>query len=252
MVPQGLDSTPHRLHNHSEALEPLTVEQVLTRLEQCFGIPRPVSPGGLSFHPDLLDELVGTILSQKTTVRISGAEQVHNSSRAFRALKAAFPRWEQVLTADPEALALIIRPGGLPNLKAVRIQELLAEIQNQQGSLQLDFLAELDNERALDYLLSLKGVGLKTATCVLLFGLGRDLCPVDTHVHRLANRLGLVRAKHPDETFAQLSGRIPVGKAYSLHINLIRLGKRICKARMPECGRCPLRRECPSALLRQR
>ncbi|MFQ3612667.1 MAG: endonuclease III [Cyanobacteriota bacterium] len=244
MIPQGLDSTPQRLRNHSEALEPLTLEQVLTRLEQCFGIPRPVGPGNMPFYPDLLDELVGTILSQNTTD--------HNSSRAFRALKAAYPHWEQVLTADPEALALIIRPGGLANLKAARIQELLAEIQDRQGSLQLDFLAELDTEQALDYLLSLKGVGLKTATCVLLFGLGRDLCPVDTHVHRVANRLGLVRAKAPDDTFVQLSSHIPVGKAYSLHINLIRLGKRICKARMPECGRCPLRRECPSALLRQR
>ncbi|MCJ2542702.1 endonuclease III [Synechococcus bigranulatus str. 'Rupite'] len=224
----------------------------MTRLEQCFGIPRPVSPGDVSFHPDLLDELVGAILSQNTTVRVSGAEPFHNRSRAFRALKAAYPHWEQVLTADPEALALILRPGGLANLKAARIQELLAEIQDRQGSLQLNFLAELDTEQALDYLLSLKGVGLKTATCVLLFGLGRDLCPVDTHVHRVANRLGLVRAKAPDDTFVQLSSHIPVGKAYSLHINLIRLGKRICKARMPECGRCPLRRECPSALLRQR
>ncbi|MEN9229643.1 MAG: hypothetical protein Q6L68_01940 [Thermostichus sp. DG02_5_bins_236] len=245
-----MDSTP--LRNHSEALEPLTLEQVLTRLEQCFGIPKPVSSGGAPYYPNLLDELVGTILSQNTTVRVSGAQHFHNSSRAFRALKAAYPHWEQVLTADPEALALIIRPGGLANLKAARIQELLAEIQDRQGSLQLDFLTELDTEQALNYLLSLKGVGLKTATCVLLFGLGRDLCPVDTHVHRVANRLGLVRAKAPDDTFVQLSSHIPIGKSYSLHINLIRLGKRICKARMPECGRCPLRRECPSVLLRQR
>ncbi len=253
MVQQRLDSLSYRLRDGAEEVEiptPLlsnadAIEQLLTRLEQCFGIPKRASnSGGVSVYPDLLDELVGTILSQNTTD--------HNSSRAFRALKAAFPSWEEVLAADPEDLALIIRSGGLANLKAARIQEILAAIRERQGSLKLDFLAELDNEGALDYLLSLKGVGLKTATCVLLFGLGRDLCPVDTHVHRVANRLGLVRAKHPDDTFAQLSARIPEGKAYSLHINLIRLGKRICKARMPECGRCPLRRECPSALLRQR
>ncbi|MFS8799988.1 endonuclease III domain-containing protein [Synechococcus sp. R60.3] len=213
------------------------MESLLMRLEQCFGIPQQ-APNGLSPHPDLLDELVGTILSQNTTDT--------NSSRAFRALKAAFPSWEAVLAADPADLAQVIRSGGLAHLKAVRIQEILAAIQERQGSLSLDFLRELDDAGALDFLLSLKGVGLKTATCVLLFGLGRDLCPVDTHVHRVANRLGLVRAKHPDDTFAQLSPQIPRGKAYSLHVNFVRLGKRICKARMPECGRCPLRPTCPS------
>ncbi len=261
MVQQRLDSLSNRLRGRAEEVEiptPLlsnadATEQLLTRLEQCFGIPkRPSNSGGVPVYPDLLDELVGTILSQNTTVREAGPRHFHNSSRAFRALKAAFPSWEEVLAANPEDLALIIRPGGLANLKAARIQEILAAIQERQGSLKLGFLADMENESALDYLLSLKGVGLKTATCVLLFGLGRDLCPVDTHVHRVANRLGLVRAKHPDDTFVQLSARIPEGKAYSLHVNLIRLGKRICKARMPECGRCPLRRECPSALLRQR
>ncbi len=255
MVQQRLDRDPlvRRLPEQTSAwLEPrsaqanpnpIAVEALLARLEQCFGIPqRPCSPNGLP--PDLLDELVGTLLSQNTTD--------HNSSRAFRALKAAFPSWEAVLAADPTELAQVIRPGGLAHLKAARIQEILAAIVEQQGSLSLDFLRELDDANALAYLLSLKGVGLKTATCVLLFGLGRDLCPVDTHVHRVANRLGLVRTRHPDETFAQLAPRIPVGKAYSLHVNLVRLGKRICKARLPECGRCPLRHECPSALLRQR
>ncbi|MEN9222822.1 MAG: endonuclease III domain-containing protein, partial [Thermostichus sp. BF3_bins_97] len=191
-----MDSLPHRLRDHFEAVDPPTIEHLLTRLEQCFGIPKPSNTGGgVPVCPDLLDELVGMILSQNTTVRVRGVQHFHNSSRAFRALKAAFPSWEAVLAADPEELALVIRSaGGLANPKVTRIQEVLAAIRERQGSLELGFLAEMETDSALDYLLSLKGMGLKTATCVLLFGLGHDLCPVDAHVHRVANRLGLVRA----------------------------------------------------------
>ncbi len=248
MIPPGLDSTPQPLPKHPPALDPPTVEQVLTQLEQCFGLPKPLTPSS----PNLLDELIGRLLCHNSPLRAAGPEAASANSPALRALKTAYPNWEQVLTADPEALALVLPGGSLAALTVARLQALLAEIQHRQGSLQLNFLADLETQDALNYLLSLKGVGLQTAASVLLFGLGRDLCPVDTHVHRVANRLGLVRAKHPDETFVQLAHRIPAGKAYSLHVNLGRLGKRICKARMPECGRCPLRRACPSALLRQR
>ncbi|NJL97940.1 MAG: endonuclease III [Synechococcaceae cyanobacterium RM1_1_27] len=207
----------------------------LSILEQVFGIPYfRHSPEG-----DLLDELVGTILSQNTSDT--------NSRRAFRALKQRYATWESVLNADPDHLEETIRGGGLAAIKSRRIQIILKEIQEREGSLSLHRLGALPNQEGMDYLLSLNGVGCKTAACVLMFGLGRDLCPVDTHVHRVANRLGWVKTRQPDQTYGALQDQIPVGKAYSLHINLIRLGKTVCTARQPDCTHCPLAAYCPSA-----
>lgn len=232
-----------------------TLNQIIDHLEQALGkpqhdlasvqptseekIPGPHGQSSTSRSKDLLDELVGTILSQNTSDR--------NSSRAFRSLKQAFPNWEAVADAEPEALIESIRSGGLANIKARRIQAILWEIQAQQGKISLQFLLEKTNDRVIEYLTSLNGVGPKTAACVLLFGMARDICPVDTHVHRISNRLGLVHTRHADQTFQQLRHQIPEGRAYSFHVCLIRLGKRICKSRAPHCHRCPLQQICPSA-----
>lgn len=229
---------------------------ILDHLEKAFGQPRrqhpdpetsglhgrtpaPRSRSTTSKSKDLLDELVGTILSQNTSDR--------NSSRAFRSLKSTFPTWQAVATADPEDLIEAIRSGGLANIKARRIQAILQEIQTQQGQISLQFLRDKTNDQVIEYLTALDGVGLKTATCVLLFGMDRDVCPVDTHVHRISNRLGLVNTRQPDQTYHHLRDLIPVGRAYRFHVSLIRLGKRICKARDPHCHRCPLREICPAA-----
>jgi len=104
----------------------------------------------------------------------------------------------------------------------------------------LDFLRKMTNKNALTHLLAFNGVGHKTAYCVLMFGMGRDLCPVDTHIHRIANRLGLVQTKHADETHIEFAKLLPKGKAYAAHINLIRLGRAICKSQSPQCHACPL------------
>ncbi len=207
----------------------------LSILEQVFGIPyfRDAPEG------DLLDELVGTILSQNTSDT--------NSRRAFEVLKQRYATWESVLNADPDQLEETIRAGGLAAIKSRRIQVILREIQEREGSLSLHRLSTVSNQEAMKYLLSLKGVGCKTAACLLMFGLGRDLCPVDTHVHRVANRLGWVKTRQPDHTYEALQDQIPVGRAYSLHINLIRLGKIVCTARQPNCTHCPLAAYCPSA-----
>lgn len=222
--------------NRHAAVQPMpSLVAGLSVLEQVFGVPYARRDPS----QDLLDDLIATLLSQNTTDT--------NSRRAFLNLKQHYPHWEQILAVDPDTVAAVIRSGGLAAIKSRRIQEILYEVQQREGSLSLSRLSASSNQQVLDYLLSLKGIGLKTAACVLMFGLGRDICPVDTHVHRVANRLGWVQTRQADQTFWALHSRIPVGKAYSLHVNLIRLGKQICTARPPDCGHCPLATHCPSA-----
>ncbi len=220
----------------------LTFRELVLQLEQLYGVPKRTkrdAEGAVHFQPDLLDELVGTILSQNTTDK--------NSSHAFESLKTSFPTWEQVLSAPTRKLADAIKIGGLANIKAKRIKAILAELHKKHGRLSLEHLREMNTNEAMTYLQSFKGVGFKTAACVLMFGLHRDLCPVDTHIHRILNRLGLLTTKHADETFLQLQPLIPKGKSYSLHINLIRHGKQVCKAQTPNCVHCLLADSCAFA-----
>jgi len=220
----------------------LTLQELVVQLEKLYGNPTRTkrdAEGAVHFQPDLLDELIGTILSQNTTDR--------NSSRAFESLKQSFPTWESVLSAPTRKLTSAIKIGGLANTKAKRIKAILAELKKKTGQLSLAHLNEMTTEDAMTYLQSFNGVGFKTAACVLMFGLGREICPVDTHIHRILNRLGVLSTKHADETFLQLQPLIPKGKAYSLHINLIRHGKQVCKAQTPNCVQCILAEACTFA-----
>jgi endonuclease-3 len=220
----------------------LTFQELVLQLEKLYGTPTRTkrdAEGAVHFQLDLLDELIGTILSQNTTDK--------NSSRAFHSLKASFPTWESVLSAPTRKLTDTIKIGGLANIKAKRIKAILAELQTKTGQLSLASIRNMKTEDAMGYLQGFKGVGFKTAACVLMFGLNRDLCPVDTHIHRILNRLGLLNTKHADETFLQLQPLIPKGKSYSLHINLIRHGKQICKAQAPNCVQCVLAEDCAFA-----
>jgi endonuclease-3 len=186
---------------------------------------------------DPLSGLVGTILSQSTTDV--------NSERAFAALRARFPTWEQVRAAPREAVADAIRCGGLAQSKSARIKEILDTLAERHGSLRLDGLDALPVAQARAALCSLRGVGPKTASCVLLFNLGRPAFPVDTHVHRLSRRIGFAAptaspAQVQDLVEANLSPR----RRYAFHINLIRHGRALCKAQRPQCHQCPVRPLC--------
>jgi endonuclease-3 len=214
---------------------PRRVRAILARLQKRFGDlapPRSVDP---------LDELILTVLSQHTSDI--------NAERAFRHLRAAFPKgWAQVVRAPSERVADAIRSGGLANTKAPRIQEILGEIRRREGAYQLTRLTEMTDGEARDYLTSLPGIGPKTAAVVLSFALGRDALPVDTHVHRVSRRLGLI----PPKTSAERADRllhvlVPDGLRTSLHVALIRLGREICKAPVPRCRQCPLNDLCPTA-----
>ena len=191
-----------------------------------------------------LDELVLTILSQHTSDA--------NSGRAFRSLMERFESWEAVRDADPAEIADAIRSGGLARIKAVRIKELLLHLTEERGRPSLDFLCEMGIQAARGYLLGLRGVGPKTAACVLLFSCGLPAFPVDTHVHRVTRRLGLIPPDATaEEAHESLEGLIPPEEFYPFHINLIVHGRRVCKASRPRCEVCVLAARCDHFVGRQ-
>ena len=189
---------------------------------------------------DPLDELILTVLSQHTSDL--------NAGRSFVSLRQRFPSWDRVVRARTASVADAIRSGGLADSKAPRIQAILREIRGREGSFDLSRLRDLDDAEAAAYLTSLPGIGPKTAAVVLAFSLGRDAIPVDTHVHRVTKRLGLVPATGSAERAGRLLHElVPDGLRTSLHVGLIRLGREICKAGIPRCRRCPLKDLCPTA-----
>jgi len=192
---------------------------------------------------DPLGSLIATILSQNTNDT--------NSGRAYDAMRAAYPTWEKVLAADPGELEEVLRPGGLAKTKGRRIQKILRAIATQ-GPLDLGYLRKLPDEDAEDALLAFDGVGLKTARCVLVFALGRDSFPIDTHIERVLKRLGIVPGKMAvDKAHRHIQPLLPKGRSYALHVGLITHGRRVCHARNPECEPCALRRGCEYAKRRR-
>ena len=218
-----------------DIFELVAIEEVLELLEQEYG-PRKWQP-----NSDPIDVLIGTILSQNTSDA--------NSGRAFASLKASFDSWEDVALAPAEHIARLIQSGGLHQIKAVRIKQVLEQIEKEQGRISLDFLKSKTMAEAEDYLMSLPGVGHKTARCVLLFSLGKPSLPVDTHIFRVAKRLGLINSKVSiEKAHSLLQEQIPPSKVYQFHILMIEHGRRVCHARQPRCDRCILRSICPSSL----
>jgi endonuclease-3 len=206
--------------------------QVVQILEHTMGVPQRENP----LNP--LDNLMLTILSQNTNDR--------NRDIAYQRLRSRFPAWENVLNAEVKDIAEAIRPAGLANQKSQRIRDILRWIQDNYGQLSLDFLCHINPQDVMETFCQLKGVGVKTIAVVLMFSCGVDIFPVDTHVHRLCRRIGLVppETKSPEKTFALMQDNVPHGKAFSLHINLINHGRTICKARKPLCEQCPLTKIC--------
>jgi endonuclease-3 len=209
-----------------------TPAEVLARLRVYYGSPEPRRSDGP------LAELVQTILSQNTSDV--------NTERAFASLWSRFGDWQAIAAAPTSAIADAIRSGGLAEIKAPRIKGVLEAIQRDRGTLSLDFLAELPVDEARAYLTSLGGVGPKTAACVLLFALGMPALPVDTHVHRVSKRLGLIGERiSPEAAHRLLESAIPPAEMFDAHMLLIRHGRVICKALRPRCETCPLGDVCP-------
>jgi endonuclease-3 len=195
--------------------------------------------GDLEWRPstDPLSELILTILSQHTSDL--------NRDRAFQSMKERFPTWEEVRDAPTHELADAIRSGGLANVKAPRIQEVLRQISEERTELSLDFLYETPVEEAKVWLAGFRGVGPKTAACVLMFACGMPVLPVDTHVYRVSHRIGLIGPRtNAEKAHAELEAIVEPGKRYNFHIYLISYGRDVCHAQRPLCEQCVVAQWC--------
>lgn len=216
------------------------LERVYELLTDAYGVPKN--------EPDYdpLGGLIGTILSQHTSDI--------NSDRAYQQLVSTFLTWEEVRDAPTHIVAETIRSGGLANIKAVRIQDVLLTLTEEQqkrgGTKSLsdylyDELKRRTSEDAWQYLRSMPGVGPKTAACVLMFNLNLPVMPVDTHVWRVSKRLGLIGPKvSANQAHNIFDKMVPPEWVFSLHVNLIRHGRQVCHAQRPDCPHCPLYNEC--------
>lgn len=187
---------------------------------------------------DPLDELVFIILSQMTTFQ--------SFERVYARLKASVPRWDDLLLIPLRTLKRTIKDAGLSNQKAPRLKAIFARLKRDFGSVSLEPLRAMSDLQAEEYLVSLPGVQRKTAKCVLMYSLGREVLPVDTHVLRVARRLGLTTAASIcDAAHASLEDVISPRFRYDFHVNAISHGRTICLAKVPRCGSCILNRICP-------
>ena len=214
----------------------------------CRRLAKAYGPVELGDRGPVLDELVGTILSQNTSDT--------NSHAAFEELTRRFPDWDAVRRAPARRIAAAIRRGGLAEQKAPRIKRILQQVQAERAELSLEFLRDVPPAEAMEYLTAFDGIGPKTAACVLLFACRQPVLPVDTHVHRVSRRLGLIgpnvdAARAHDE----LPRLVPPRLVLDFHVGLIRHGRRVCRARNPGCEECPLLDLCeegPRVLKRSR
>ena len=207
---------------------PRRLRTILERLREVYGRPVP------RVHGAPVDELILTVLSQNTNDR--------NRDVAYARLRERFASWAAVRDALVADVEDAIRPGGLAPTKAVRIQQILRAL----GDDDLAWTEDAPLEEARDYLCELPGVGRKTAACVLLFSYGRPDVPVDTHVYRVGARLGLWRPNAPlDEAHDEMLRLARGSDPYEAHVALIRHGRRTCTARSPRCRECPLLSLCP-------
>ena len=210
------------------------VQEIHRRLKLAYG---PLEPPR---QWDPLEELVFTILSQNTSDT--------NSERAYASLRERYPTWEGLAASRPSQIASAIRGGGLANVKAPRILAVLREIRRREGGFDLSWMHAASDEEVDAYLSSLPGVGPKTVACVLAFSLGRPALPVDTHVHRVATRLGLIPPGMPaSKAHPALADLVLPRLRISMHVGLINHGRAICRAGRPRCEECALVDLCPTA-----
>ena len=209
-----------------------STRRILTLLTAAHG-PRTWAP-----RRDAVEVLVGTILSQNT----SNA----NSSAGLRALRRRLPSWNAVADARVSTIETSIRVSGLSRVKAPRIGAILRRIRADRGRISLAFLSRWGDRKAYDYLVDFDGVGPKTALCVLMFAFGKPVFPVDTHVHRIARRLGLLgNGVSADRAHEALTPLIAPGDRYAMHVLLIAHGQATCRAQNPRCEACCLLKLCP-------
>ncbi len=205
------------------------IKKIDELLVEYFGIPARKEDS------DPVDMMIGTILSQNTND--------NNSYKAFKQLKEKYPNWEMLENIEEEEIEEVIRVAGLPKQKAAAIKNFVKTIKNKFGEIDLTEYSKMNELDAVKELSTMKGIGVKTASCVLLFSFKKNICPVDTHVHRTLNRIGLVKTSSPEKTFWEINQNFPENIAHQFHTNLIKLGRTHC-VKNPKCGNCPLKRIC--------
>ena len=215
-----------------EARVPSTsdIHKVSELLERTYKNPRHGNPR----RP--LDDLIYIILSTRT--------RDLKFRTTFKDLKKAFPSWDRLRSRKRSTLERIIIPAGLGRLKAAQIIDIIAVLRRRFGRATLAPLAKMTDAEAEHILISLPGVGPKVAKCVLMYALGRDVLPVDVHVHRLATRLGFRTKKRPDTSQELIESAVPPELRYSFHVNAVAHGRAVCMSQRPRCDMCPISKWC--------
>jgi endonuclease-3 len=194
---------------------------------------QPTWPG----PQDPFDVLIKTLVAQVASAAV--AEKV------YKILSDARGASQEGSEKSPEAVGRALRAGGLATQKAKNVVKLVKDLKKEYGTTNLDFIKTMSVREAMRALESIEGVGSKTGACVILFSLGREICPVDTHIHRVLHRVGIVpNNATPESAFEMLQPLIPSGQSYAFHVNMIKLGREVCKAGKPKCGECPVETEC--------
>lgn len=211
-------------------MAPAPIHEVCTILELTYGNPR------LGNQDNPLDELLFIVLSNRT------GEVVCKAS--FQRLRTAYPDWNAITQCDLERIAHLIAPSGFARLRAKQIVSIIDRLRDTFGRATLDSLAQMTTADAEAYLIGLPGVAAKVAKCVLMYSLGRQVLPVDVHVHRVAQRLGLHVKRRPDTSQAMIEAAIPPRLRYGFHVNCVAHGRAICRTQKPKCHICPLAHIC--------
>ncbi len=223
---------PMSVHSMVEANGPTQrdIRKISLTLERAYGSPRHGNPR----NP--LDDLIYIILSTRT--------RDASFVSTFRALKSSFPSWNAVFPKHGRKIERVLVPGGLGKLKAGQIVSIINELRRRFGRATLAPLHRMSDSEAERFLTSLPGVGPKIAKCVLMYTLGRNVLPVDVHVHRVATRLGFRTKKRPDTSQELIESAVPPDLRYSFHVNAVAHGRSLCFSQGPLCGRCPISRWC--------
>lgn len=220
----GTGNAKRRNKTHVQA----RLETVALRIRDLFGMPERKKR-----LPDPLDLLIATILSQNTNDV--------NSHKAYVNLKNRYPDFLELANVNPREIEKLIKVGGIARKKSRTIVGVAGEIRESFPRFDRKSLRSIGRNELIEKLRELNGIGYKTASCVSLFALGdNDAFPVDTHVHRVLNRIGIVNENTPDKTFLAVRDSVPRGRGYEIHINLIRFGRRVCTAQRPRCMECIL------------
>jgi endonuclease-3 len=221
---------PARKNIEAHAPSASDIHKVCDLLERTYKNPRHGNPR----RP--LDDLIYIILSTRT--------RDLKFRTTFRNLKRAFPGWDSVHSRNRSALERILVPAGLGRLKAAQIIDIITGLRLRFGRATLAPLAKMTDAEAEHLLTSLPGVGPKVAKCVLMYALGRNVLPVDVHVHRLATRLGFRTKKRPDTSQELIESAVPPELRYSFHVNAVAHGRAVCLSQRPRCGMCPISKWC--------